>query len=145
MAYFRLIAAAMTQWNFELSGTGSIRRDFTYISDTVSSLEALCEDLYRRDEGFHDVVNVGGGQPRSMNELIEVIQELTGRQLEITRTSPQRVDPQLTDADFSYLVSITGHKPTVRIEEGLRDCLEWAQSTENRVNLRNWIVGNTAS
>jgi UDP-glucuronate 4-epimerase len=51
MAYFRLVAAALGQWNFELTGDGSIRRDFTYVESITEQRPQI-----RLEDGIGRVV-----------------------------------------------------------------------------------------
>jgi len=70
MAYFRMISSALNETTFQLYGDGRIKRDFTFIDDIVFSLIGLLAELQSHPEGFFDVVNVGGGKPVSMVELV---------------------------------------------------------------------------
>lgn len=139
MAYFRLIAAALGQWEFTLAGNGHVRRDFTYVSDTVESICLLTEELFSRPSGFHDIVNVGGGNTRSMLDLILCVEELSGVKLVHQQTDPDERDVAQTEADFAYLQQLIGTKPSIPLEQGLFDAFEWAKRPEVHGELRNWI------
>ncbi len=78
MAYFRLLVAAHRDREFPLLADRNVRRDFTFIDDVVSSLRALVE----RDRPSDDpsmIVNVGGGSPHTMSELIETVESVVGK------------------------------------------------------------------
>lgn len=139
MAYFRLIAAALGQWGFTLTGTPAIRRDFTFVEDTVASTIALLDDLFARPPGHHDVVNVGGGQSRTMGELIGTVESLSGATLAVAQGQPVAADMAATEADFGLLETITGQHPQVSLEAGLDRCLAWASRPDIRPHLRAWI------
>ena len=139
MAYFRLIASALGEWRFTLTGSPTIRRDFTFVEDTISSTIALLEDLLTRPAGHHDVVNVGGGNSRTMGELIEAVAALTGAPLSIEQGDPIAADMAATEADFGYLEAVTGQRPRVPLEVGLERCLAWASREDVKPKLRAWI------
>jgi UDP-glucuronate 4-epimerase len=141
MAYFRLAAAALKTWDFELTGDGSVQRDFTYVDDTVNSVSLLLDDLLIKPEGFHDVVNVGGGQSRSMRELIAITESVTQSDFKIRTLDSFPADLSTTEADFSYLESITKQRPRITLEDGISRLLEWASLPEFRPHLRSWITG----
>ena len=139
MAYFRLIAAALGTWDFRLYGDGGARRDFTHVSDTVEGICRLADDLTLRPPGFHDIVNVGGGNTRSMADLISTIENLAGARIDHQQTLRDSRDVAETEADFAYLQEITGFRPTVQLEEGLIETIEWAKQSDVVSRLRGWI------
>ena len=101
MAYFRLVASALGQWNFKLTGDGNIRRDFTHVTDTVESIVLLTNDLLARPSGFHDTVNVGGGNSQNSSNASRLCR---GREL-IINGNPQTAvilhQPRLTSHTYS--------------------------------------------
>ena len=139
MAYFRLLAAALGEWEFTLTGASSIRRDFTYVDDTVTSTVALLRDLTRVKPRHHDVVNVGGGQSRTMSDLISAVESISGKSLSITQGASVDADMAATEADFGFLQQLTGQHPQISLEEGLERCLSWASRDDIKPRLRTWI------
>lgn len=143
MAYFRLVAAALGEWEFTLTGVPGIRRDFTFVEDTVRSTVDLLEDLVARPLGHHDVVNVGGGQSRTMGDLIKAMEDLSGVRIRVSSGEPVSADMAATEADFGLLEALTGQHPRISLEEGLERCLNWASRPEVRRRLRAWIESTT--
>jgi UDP-glucuronate 4-epimerase len=139
MAYFRLIASCVSGETFNLNGDGRIKRDFTYIGDVVETVMQLETDLKRKSAGFFDVVNVGGGNPTSMKELISLISELTGSLPNIVHSAAVSSDVNITSAGSAYLESLIGQVPMTRLEKGLPSTIEWALRQENLTNLKKWI------
>ena len=139
MAYFRLVGNAIANAPFTLFGDGSIERDFTYIDDAVSSISALCQELNHREAGFSDVVNIGGGHPLSMKYLQKLISEITGKRLQITETLSNRNDVLRTMADDSYLRSLIGKAPTIALDQGINDFVNWAKLPTIKNELTEWI------
>ena len=139
MAYFRLVASALGQWNFKLTGDGNIRRDFTHVTDTVESIVLLTNDLLARPSGFHDTVNVGGGNSRSMTELIQCVETLSGARIDHQQEPSDTRDIASTEADFTYLQQLIGSKPSIQLEDGLVEVFEWAKQPAVLSKLRRWI------
>lgn len=139
MAYFRLIAAGLGEWGFTLTGNSTIRRDFTYVDDTVTSTIALLIDLLQRPAGHHDVVNVGGGQSRTMGDLIAVTSTASGRSFEVQQGESVPADMAATEADFGLLDHLTHQHPSITLEEGIERCFSWASRPDIRPRLRAWI------
>ncbi len=139
MAYFRLINSALNDANFDLFGDGKVTRDFTYIDDVVFTIEKLALELSSRAPTFSDVVNVGGGNPASMCEMIDAISTYVGVALKINKLDMHHNDVNNTNADPSYLQSLIGVSPKTQLDEGLAHVIEWGRMEKVRENLPNWI------
>ncbi len=138
MAYLRLAACALTGNTFKLFGDGTVKRDFTYVGDIATMINSLDKELATREEGFDDVVNIGGGNPHSMNDLIRGIENITGKQITISFEQRDKSDTNLTYASTELLRELTGFSPKVNLEEGLAQVIEWATRTEIVEKLINW-------
>lgn len=127
MAYFRLIASALFGTPFVKFGSGKILRDFTYIDDISYSLVKLVSDMSKDSGAVCDVVNIGGGEPHSLNELIFQVEEITGKKIEIVQREGFREDLETTHSDFSYLSSLIGKTTFTKLAEGLELTIRWFQ------------------
>ena len=139
MAYFRIINSLLDGSRFNKFGDGNVRRDFTYIDDITSGIEKLSLELASHAEGYSDVVNIGGGNPHSLNDLIEVISSKLGKNLKTSVINSHPNDTSLTCADVSTLVNLIGISPKVTLEEGINKTIEWAQKVEIQSRLKDWI------
>ena len=139
MAYFRLIAHALTGEEFTLRGDGRIKRDFTFINDAASSVIALCQQLNSEPLSFFDTVNIGGGKPSALNELIHAVAKLGGSEMTLKHENPDPQDMSQTIADFSYQNSLIGFKPEVGLEQGVKITIEWARNREIISKLSRWV------
>jgi len=139
MAYFRLGASVLTDYIFHRYGDGSVRRDFTYVEDTVKGILMLKDQLKNEVPGFSDIVNLGGGNPHSLNDLISELEEISGKRIHITNEMKATGDVLQTVADSSYLKHLTGFAPSISLNEGVAKFYRWASQEENRDSLKNWI------
>lgn len=139
MAYFRVINALVNNQTFIKFGTGDVKRDFTYIDDITSSIISLAEDLKNRRSGYSDVVNIGGGKPHSLNELIETIQKQLGLKLEISETDRNPNDTKFTCADISLLQELTKSAPLIELSTGVEKTISWAQEMGIKEKLSSWV------
>ena len=98
-------------------------RDYVHTSDTASALIALAKmDV----QGFR-CVNVAAGRGASVGDVVAILAAALGRRIEI-ELDPTRlrdVDKQMQVADVSLIRQRTPWKPTVSLESGLRDLLEF--------------------
>lgn len=130
MAYWQIARSLRTKTPFHLFGDGSVVRDFTHISDVVTSIAALLES--NADGSLPRVVNIGGQQSRSMREVISIMQESFGRELIIEELPALREDPLLTMADPNLLSTLVSATPEVTLEKGLAGFTQWYMSEAKR-------------
>lgn len=136
MAYFRIIAAALTGNTFTLNGDGDIRRDFTYIGDVIESLARIC--LLKKFQ--YSTLNIGGGNDRTLLEVISIIENLSGAKLKISKAGRDSMDLLRTKADTNRLESSIGTIPQTSIEIGLKTTLDWAMRKDIFPKLDLWKI-----
>jgi UDP-glucuronate 4-epimerase len=139
MAYFRMIANVVSESEFNFFGDGSVERDFTYIDDAVSSVVELTKELEKRNPGYSDVVNLGGGRPLSMNYLLENINKISKAEVKFNRQSSNSNDAKKTMSDSKYIQSLIGSKPETKLEDGINKTYQWALQSEISAQLNNWV------
>ena len=125
MAYFKIADAIKSGHKFKLFGDGTVLRDFTFIDDTVTSISKLLEDLSEKSPTLNDVVNVGGGKPHSMLELITEIELISGRKLSLEYELPAHGDVKLTIADTQLQSKLIRFSPSVSLHDGLERFWKW--------------------
>jgi CDP-glucose 4,6-dehydratase len=109
-----------------LRSDGSPERDFLYVEDAASAYLAVAAALDAgpaRGEAF----NAGGGRPHSVREVLELVCEVSGTELE---PEIQGEGNPAGEIDRQYLDStkirkLCGWEPSVDLREGLRRTLEW--------------------
>jgi UDP-glucuronate 4-epimerase len=138
MAYLRLVASALTGNTFKLFGDGQVKRDFTYVSDIVEMISALDKELVNQRSGYSDVVNIGGGNPYSMKDLIQGIEKKIGIPIPIAYEESNKADTNFTCANTELLRKLTGFVPEVTLSEGLDHVLSWATKEEISAKLQGW-------
>lgn len=143
MAYFRLATAAATGGSFSLYGDGSIRRDFTYVEDIVTSILGLLNHLRTVRGTYFEAVNIGGGRPLSMSELIEKMTRITGMSIRVDAGRPDSRDAPVTEADFSRLQALTGAFPQIAVDEGLQRVWDWSIRDDVAPHLSEWVRSTT--
>jgi UDP-glucuronate 4-epimerase len=138
MAYLRLATSALTGSTFKLFGDGQVKRDFTYVGDIVEMISALNKELSTHSLGVSDVVNIGGGNPHSMSDLILGIEEKIGKSIDIKYEQSNKSDTNFTCADTTLLRQLTGFAPEVNLSEGIDQVLNWATNPVVSSRLREW-------
>ena len=73
-----------------------------------------------------ETFNVGGGSRISVTETIKMIEELTGKEMKVSREKSQRGDMKHTAADITKASEI-GYSPRIKLRDGLRKEVEWLE------------------
>lgn len=122
-----LAIRAFTDWilqgqPIQLHGTGEQMRDFTNIEDICSGIEMLLDcDM---DLITHDIYNIGSNDCHSINEIVRLICEITGRNVTINYQPKNIWDSDVTLADISRLKEL-GWSPKVKFIDGLKEQIKW--------------------
>jgi len=104
-------------------GDGSTRRDYTYIDDIVDGVVRALDQC----EGY-EIYNLGESQTTSLEELVRLIGEVTGKRPVLDRQAMQPGDVLVTYADVSKARARLGYDPTTPVREGIRRFVEWYRS-----------------
>ena len=90
------------------------KRDFIYISDVVDAFKKAITF------GENDVFNIGSGKSHSVKEIIQILIQISGKNLSFkSRNIINKDNPNEVYADISKAKSVLGWKPKVGIKEGL--------------------------
>jgi len=121
MAFTRIVFALAGGTRFDLFGDGDQSRGWTYVSDVVQATILAME-------GGSGTYNVGGALEASMNEAIALLEEISGRTLDLARHPAVPGDQRRTSADTTRIRGELGWEPRVTLEDGLRRQWEWAST-----------------
>ena len=141
MALFKFVDAIRNDRPIEIYGEGKMSRDFTYIDDLVEGIVRLINvipseenrvvsdtiiDTLSKNAPFR-VVNIGGGQPVGLMNFVETIETMLGKKAIRKMLPMQPGDVHNTYAVPDLLVALTGFKPGIEVEVGVRRFVEWYQ------------------
>jgi CDP-glucose 4,6-dehydratase len=105
---------------------GSPERDFLYVEDAARAYLAVWAAL-GSGQGGGEAFNAGGGEPHRVLDVIELVCRLAGASV-VPEVRGQGVPPGEIDrqwVDCTKLRELTGWRPQVTLEEGLRRTIEW--------------------
>ncbi len=101
-------------------GDGEQSRDFTYIDNVIqANLLAL-----RAPNAPGEVCNIGCGQRVTLNQLIQILEELLKVRTQVTYAPAKPGDVRHSLADITKATRVLGYVPETEIEEGLRKTVE---------------------
>lgn len=126
-----IIVQALRGPRLEL-GSLEPRRDLMYVRDTVAGLMAIASTTAAAGR----TLQLGTGRDVSVGELVELIGELLGLELDV-ELDPQRVRPVQAEiagllCDFGESHAITGWEPRIDLREGLTETIEWFRAHGDR-------------
>lgn len=114
MGFHKFLRATLLDQPITVYGDGEQTRDFTFVHDAVAAnVAAATRGVPGR------VYNIGGGSRVSINEVLEMIGRVSGRQPKVTADPAQKGDMRHTYADTSLARADLGFVPQVGLEEGL--------------------------
>jgi UDP-glucose 4-epimerase len=118
--------AAQTGETATVFGDGDQTRDFTYVANVVEANMLAAFGPAERVNGW--VTNAGAGSRISLNQLLDLVESITGRKVKRTYGPPRAGDVRDSQASLERAAQVLGYQPSVNVEEGLRRTWEWFSS-----------------
>jgi UDP-glucose 4-epimerase len=125
MAFDIFARAAIAGEPITVFGDGEQSRDFTFVDDVVAATRAA---TYAPDDVVGGIYNIGGGSQASLNTVLSLLSDLSGRDLEVRHLNRERGDVRHTSADISRARADLGFDPRTTLSEGLQAQFEWIQA-----------------
>jgi nucleoside-diphosphate-sugar epimerase len=123
MFFRRACEALLTGDTFEIYGSGRQSRSFTYVGDAVAATVAA---MANAPAGA--VYNVGGGDEASMLEAIALLEEASGRRLDVQHVGSAKGDVSRTKADVTRIRAALDWEPRTPLGAGLAAMWSWASA-----------------
>lgn len=125
MAAYKFMDKISNNEAVTLYNNGDVFRDFTHVSDIVTSIEKLANKISLEKPGFHQVFNIGGGQPISVRKYAELIAKNLNKELIIENKPLPSNELESTHSDTTELQTYIDYKPNCAIEDGIREMTDW--------------------
>lgn len=117
--------AILTGSKLPLFGDGTVRRDFTHVSDICSGLLA---SLVRRNV-VGEAINLGHDKPLELRQVISSLEVALGVKAAIDRLSQPPGEMAITHADLTKARQLLGYQPRVSFEDGIREFVAWYRTS----------------
>jgi len=123
------VAALIRNQTLYINGDGETSRDFCFIENVVQAnlLAALVNDPH----AVNQVYNVAINERTSLNELYEMVRGLLSKEFPHLKdhtprhTDFRKGDVRHSQADISKAGNMLGYTPTHRVQDGLRQAMDW--------------------
>ncbi len=144
MALFLFTKAILAGESIEVYNNGEMKRDFTYIDDIINGLLSLLDSPPNAIDHWNGQVtdpssskasfklyNIGNNSPVNLMDFINEIEKRLGKKAEINFMPLQPGDVVASHADVSGLVKDFRYKPSITVDEGIREFISWYKEYYN--------------
>ncbi len=128
MAFHIFFRAGILHEELPVFGDGSQTRDFTFVDDIVNA--TMKAATYTCPESY-TVLNIGSGKRIKLLHVIDIINDIIGRNCVHVTKEKAKGDMTDTFADISRAESILGYRPEVDLTDGLREQYHWMLHNRN--------------
>ncbi len=119
MVMFRFAKWLVDGEPLHLNGDGTQSRGFTYVDDIArGTIQALRPLEYQ-------VINLGGHETITINQLIALMEEITGKKAEIIQHPFPKADMRTNHADTGKAMELLGWQPQVSLHQGVSETIQW--------------------
>jgi UDP-glucuronate 4-epimerase len=125
MAYHIFINALLRDEPVTIYGDGEQSRSNTFIADCVQGILLAFE---KREQSIGEIFNIGGGQVVSINQILNMLAELTGKTPRLTFAQARPGDQRCTAANISKAQRLLGYTPCITVFNGLQAQVEWQRN-----------------
>ena len=126
LAIHKFVKALHMGQPISMYGDGSTSRDYTYIDDIVNGVISSID--YNKSQ--FEILNLGNNYSISLKELINTIEEVTGKKATIEQLPEQSGDVSKTFADISKAKELLQYNPQTKLEEGIKKFYNWFKKNE---------------
>jgi UDP-glucuronate 4-epimerase len=119
LAMFRFVQWITEGQPVRINGDGKQSRGFTYVDDIARGTIAALKPV------GYEIINLGGHEVITINELVEIIEELTGKRADVQYGPPNLADMFTNWADVSKARELLEWNPQVNLREGLGNLIQW--------------------
>ncbi|KQC11778.1 MAG: epimerase [Candidatus Cloacimonas sp. SDB] len=123
LAIIKFMRKILAEQPVTVYGDGTTSRDYTYIDDIIAGVIRTIDFI---NSGWkYEIFNLGESHSIELNEMISILEKVTGKKAVKEFQPLQPGDVDITYADISKSKEILGYDPRTDFEEGIRKTLEW--------------------
>lgn len=138
MALFKFTKNIIENKSIPVFNHGNHTRDFTFISDIVEGVIRSSDQIAQPDPNWDSknpdpstsyapfrIFNIGNNNPVKLIEYIHAIEKALGKEAILELLPLQPGDVPDTFADSSALEQMVGYKPSVSVDDGVKQFVDW--------------------
>jgi nucleoside-diphosphate-sugar epimerase len=78
----------------------------------------------------HEIINLGGHEVISINGLVDLIEDLTGKKANVQHGLPNLADMFMNQANVAKAREMLGWNPQVNLRTGIGNLIEWYKAEQ---------------
>ena len=125
MAYHIFIRALLHEEPITIYSDGEQSRSNTFIADCVQGVLLAFE---KWEQSIGNTFNLGGGEVVTINRVLEILAELTGKSPRVIFAQARPGDQRHTAANINKAQCLLGYTPGTSVMRGLREQVEWQRN-----------------
>lgn len=138
MALFKFTKAILEGKEIDIYNNGDLSRDFTYIDDIVEGIIRIQDVIPKGKQDWsvetgspadssapYALYNIGNGNPVKLMDFVSALENALGIEAKKNFMPMQPGDVYATYADTEGLETVTGYVPTVSVNEGVQNFVNW--------------------
>lgn len=119
LAHLRFVQWIIEGRPIRVNGDGEQSRGFTYIDDIARGTILALKPV------GYEVINLGGHEVITINNLIKLIEEVVGKKAEVQYGPPNPADMFTNWADVTKAGQVLGWEPQFNMRAGVEKLVEW--------------------
>lgn len=98
----------------EIWGDGSVKRDYIFIDDLIEAFYLAINDTEKK------IFNVGSGEAVSLYEILEILKEVSQKDIKVKYTKARNIDVPVNCLDYSLINKHLNWSPKISLNEGIK-------------------------
>lgn len=105
-----------------INGDGLTSRDFTFVENAVqANIKAMLLPTLKQ----HEVMNMACGDQVTLNEMIEMLKEISGKDITVNYGPERKGDVKHSKASIEKISTLLNYEPQFRFRKGLEIVFDW--------------------
>lgn len=114
-------------------GDGEMARDYTYIDDTVDGIVKATKWIEKQNPHSFEIFNLGNDHPITINQLVSLLESLLGVAIQKNHVDVPAGEVPRTWSNNQKSQKILGYNPTMTLEHGLQNFVEWYKKEKSKI------------
>ena len=119
----KFITAILEDKQPTIYGDGTQSRDFTYVENNIIGNILACS----AQQVAGEIMNLACGESINLLELVRIINEILGKDIEPLFGPPRPGDVKHSLADITKAKQLLGYEPVISFHEGIKRTIKWYQ------------------
>lgn len=111
-----------------INGDGLTSRDFTFVENAV---QANIRALLLPEINKHEVMNMACGDQVTLNEMIEMLNQISGKSITAKYGPERKGDVKHSKASIDKISELLNYEPKFRFKKGLEIVFDWYKTQMN--------------